>query len=109
MRHELIYAVIRQIPPGQVASYGQVAAIAGSPGSARQIGYALAALSDSSGVPWHRVLNARGMISPRPGGAPVTQRLRLEREGVQFSQDGRVNLLEYGWKPEGNELSVRDV
>lgn len=109
MRHEAVYEVVRQIPSGMVASYGQVAALAGSPGSARQVGYALAALPDSSNVPWHRVLNARGTISPRPGGAVITQRLRLEREGVRFGQDGRVDLEAYGLAQEGNELVERGV
>ncbi|TFG63410.1 MAG: hypothetical protein E4H28_06415, partial [Gemmatimonadales bacterium] len=59
----------------------------------------------SSIVPWHRVLNVRGAISPRPGGAPVTQRLRLEREGVVFGQDGRVDMDVYMWTPTGNETS----
>ena len=109
MRHEVVYAIVRRIPFGRVASYGQVAAIAGSPGSARQVGYALAALPASSNAPWHRVLNARGAISPRPGGAAITQRLRLEREGVEFGQDGRVDLEAFGWRPEGNETVERGV
>lgn len=109
MRHEVVYAIVRRIPFGRVASYGQVAAIAGSPGSARQVGYALAALPASSNAPWHRVLNARGAISPRPGGAAITQRLRLEREGVGFGQDGRVDLEAFGWRPEGNETVERGV
>lgn len=109
MRHEVVYAVVRRIPSGRVASYGQVAALAGSSGAARQVGYALAALPDSSNAPWHRVLNVRGAISPRPGGSVVTQRLRLEREGVKFGQDGRVDLQVYGWTPEGNETVERAV
>jgi len=109
MRHEVVYAVVRQIPAGMVASYGQVAAIAGWPGSARQVGYALAALPDSSNAPWHRVLNTRGAISPRPGGAAVTQRLRLEREGVRFGQDGRVDMDVYGWTPAGNRSGQGSV
>jgi methylated-DNA-protein-cysteine methyltransferase-like protein len=109
MRHRTVYEIVRRIPYGRVASYGQVAAIAGSPGSARQVGYALAALPASSIAPWHRVLNAQGAISPRPGGAAITQRLRLEREGVAFGQDGRVDLGTYGWTPDGNETVERGV
>jgi len=92
-----------------VATYGQIAALAGSPGAARQVGYALAALPPSTTVPWHRVLNARGTISPRPGGSIVTQRLRLEREGVTFGQDGRVNLAAAAWTPAWNEPVQRSV
>lgn len=95
-----IYAVVRKIPRGRVATYGQVAALAGLPGRARQVGYALHALSDGR-VPWHRVVNARGCISPRadePGGS-VTQRIRLEQEGVQFDARGRIPLDRFGWKP----------
>ncbi len=109
MRHETVYEIVRRIPPGTVASYGQVADLAGSPGAARQVGYALAALPSWTNAPWHRVLNARGAISPRPGGAAVTQRLRLESEGVQFGQDGRVDLGAYGWVPEGNDTVERGV
>ena len=109
MRHEIVYAIVRRIPPGTVASYGQVAELAGSPGAARQVGYALAALPSSTDAPWHRVLNARGAISPRSGGDAITQRLRLEREGVHFGQDGRVDLGAFGWIPEGNERVERGV
>lgn len=109
MHHEAVYDVVRQIPRGMVATYGQVAALAGSPGAARQVGYALAALPTLTTVPWHRVLNARGTISPRPGGSIVTQRLRLEREGVTFGQDGRVNLANVGWTPAWNESVERSV
>ncbi|MDH3297743.1 MAG: methylated-DNA--[protein]-cysteine S-methyltransferase [Gemmatimonadota bacterium] len=109
MRHEAVYEIVRQIPVGTVCTYGQVAELAGSPGAARQVGYALAALPDSTTVPWHRVLNARGMISQRPGGAVVTQRLRLEREGVAFGQDGRVDLEFCGWIPNRNGFTEQSV
>ncbi|MFQ5528739.1 MAG: MGMT family protein [Gemmatimonadota bacterium] len=109
MRHEAVYEVVRRIPRGRVATYGQVAALAGSPGAARQVGYALAALDAGTTVPWHRVLNSRGGISRRPGGSIVTQRLRLAREGVAFGQDGRVNLEVCGWTPGGNESVRRSV
>jgi methylated-DNA-protein-cysteine methyltransferase-like protein len=82
-RWERIYTVVRGIPRGKVATYGQVARLAGLKGHARQVGYALHALPGWKRVPWHRVVNAHGAISLPPGtGADVTQRLRLEREGV---------------------------
>ncbi|HEY9505156.1 MAG TPA: methylated-DNA--[protein]-cysteine S-methyltransferase [Gemmatimonadales bacterium] len=95
-----IYAVVRRIPRGRVATYGQVAELAGLPGHARQVGYALHALPRGTTVPWHRVLNARGALSLRksPGGE-ITQRLLLEREGVRFDARGRVNLARVRWGP----------
>ncbi len=98
-----IYAVVRRIPRGRVATYGQVARVAGLPGHARQVGYAMAALKDGMRVPWHRVINAQGAVSPRRAGpgAGVRQRQLLEREGVTFSPRGRVSLDRYGWEPRG--------
>ena len=95
-----IYAVVRQIPQGRVATYGQVATLAGLPGHARQVGYALHALSEGSGVPWHRVINARGEVSRRSHpGSDEAQRQFLEREGVMFDARGRVDLVRYQWRP----------
>lgn len=94
------YALIRQIPEGRVATYGQIAQLAGYPRHARQVGYALAALDDKSDVPWHRVLNARGEISRRgTSGSDDFQRLILEQEGVEFGPGDRVALKEYLWQP----------
>lgn len=95
-----IYAVIRRIPRGRVATYGQVAELAGLPGHARQVGYALHALPDGTTVPWHRVLNAAGALSARAvQGAELAQRQLLEREGVPFNLRGRVPLEEVRWRP----------
>lgn len=99
--HARILAVVRRIPRGRVSTYGRVAELAGLPGQARLVGYALAAAEDGSGVPWHRVINAQGGISTRsvgPGGS-VLQRLRLEEEGVEFNARGRVSLERYVWRP----------
>ena len=100
-----IYAVVRRIPRGRVATYGQVARVAGLPGHARQVGYAMAALKDGVRVPWHRVINAQGAVSARRAGpgAGVRQRQLLEREGVTFGPRGRVSLDRYGWEPRGRE------
>ena len=99
-RWERVYAVVRRIPAGRVATYGQVARLAGLGRNARQVGYALHVLSGRSLVPWHRVINAKGEISLCPfGGADVTQRLRLEREGVRFDARGRTDLTTFGWRP----------
>ncbi|HSM17180.1 MAG TPA: MGMT family protein [Gemmatimonadales bacterium] len=95
-----IYAVIRRVPSGRVASYGQIARLAGVPRGARQVGYALHALPNGTTVPWQRVVNARGTISRRTvPGSELTQRMLLEAEGVYFDLNGRVDLAEYGWTP----------
>jgi methylated-DNA-protein-cysteine methyltransferase related protein len=98
-RWERVYAVVRRVPRGRVATYGQVAALAGLGRNARLAGYALHALHHDTPVPWHRVINARGAISlPPMGGADLTQRIRLEKEGVRFDARGRVDLERYGWR-----------
>lgn len=98
--HERIYAAVRRIPRGTVATYGQVAQLAGLPRQPRLVGYALHALSSGTTVPWHRVINARGMVSIRSDGtASLSQRLLLEREGIVFDARGRVALGRFGWKP----------
>lgn len=95
--YERIYQIVRMIPPGRVATYGQVASIAGNC-TARMVGYAMAAVPQGSDVPWQRVINAQGKISPRGDnmGADV-QRIRLEEEGVRFSPQGTVNWAEVRW------------
>jgi len=93
--YERIYDVVRRIPAGRVATYGQVARLAGIPKGARQVGYAMAALGRGTprpDVPWHRVVNAKGQSSI--GGEQVA---RLEAEGVPFDDRGRVDLTLYGW------------
>ncbi|HEV8612877.1 MAG TPA: MGMT family protein [Gemmatimonadales bacterium] len=95
-----IYAVVRRIPRGKVASYGQVARLAGLPGGARQVGYAMHALPAGTRLPWQRVVNAQGKVSRRRvPGAELTQRMLLEREGVRFGPGGRIALARYGWHP----------
>jgi methylated-DNA-protein-cysteine methyltransferase-like protein len=93
-----IYAVVRRVPRGRVATYGQVARLAGLPNGARQAGYALHALPAHSAVPWHRVVSAAGRITLRDVAGAVTQRLLLEREGVRFDAGGRVELMRFRWK-----------
>lgn len=101
-RNERVWAVVRRIPKGRVATYGQIARLAGLPGHARQVGYALHDLPRGSRVPWHRVINAQGRISARSDGSwGIDQRFRLLAEGVWFDARGRVDLEEYGWRPRG--------
>jgi methylated-DNA-protein-cysteine methyltransferase-like protein len=94
---KLIYSVVRQIPYGKVASYGQVARIAGHSIQARQVGYALAALkSGSHDIPWQRVINSQGRIS-LPGVGGVIQKNLLLEEGIKFDAKDRVDFEIYGW------------
>ena len=97
--YDEFYAVARQIPAGRVTTYGAVAAEAGLPGRARQVGYAMAALPDVHDVPWHRVINAKGEVSRRTGGSAFEQIQRnlLEAEGIAFDARGRVDLNRFGW------------
>jgi methylated-DNA-protein-cysteine methyltransferase-like protein len=95
--YELIWETVRQIPKGRVATYGQVASESGFPGQPRMIGYALHALPDSSDVPWHRVINARGRISFPKGSDAYKKQLHLLRsEGVLFL-GGALDLDRFGW------------
>lgn len=93
--YERIYRAVRRIPRGKVATYGDVARMAGLPGRARQVGYALHALPDGSAVPWHRVINAAGRISLPMFGGGMEQRLRLLAEAVRVDEGGRVKLTAY--------------
>lgn len=103
-----ILAVVRRIPAGRVATYGQVAALAGLPGAARQVGYALHDLPEGSDVPWQRVVNARGEVSARAEpGADHYQRHRLEEEGVRFDGAGRLDLARYRWEPRDRPAAAR--
>ncbi len=98
-----IYSVVSRIPRGKVATYGQVARLASLSGQARLVGYALGALGDGSRIPWHRVVNAQGKISPRGDGGPESrlQRRRLERERVRFDAAGAISLARFRWRPRG--------
>jgi methylated-DNA-protein-cysteine methyltransferase-like protein len=98
--YERIYTVVRQIPYGHVATYGQIARLAGLPRHARQVGYALNALPAGSDVPWHRVVNAGGGISRRaePHFEEI-QRDLLEQEGIVFSRSGVIALSRHQWDP----------
>jgi methylated-DNA-protein-cysteine methyltransferase related protein len=101
-----IYDIVRQIPQGYVATYGQIADLANLAGKARLVGYALYQIDvSSSDVPWHRVVNAKGHISYSPlrRGADYLQRSLLEQEGINFTPEGKIDLRQYRWKP-GNNL-----
>ncbi len=98
--YERIYATVRQIPSGQVATYGQIARLVGGI-SAQMVGFALAALPahpQEEAVPWQRVINAQGRVSPHGFGfGTAEQRMRLEEEGLVFDLEGRIDLERYAW------------
>jgi len=107
-----IWKVVTRIPRGRVATYGQIARMAGIPGAARTVGWALGALPDDrtggrEGVPWHRVINATGRVSARgrAGGECRRQIARLGREGIRPGEDGAIDLERYGW--DGRAASSR--
>ncbi|WP_197722140.1 MGMT family protein [Sulfuriflexus mobilis] len=112
MSYEDIYAMVRRVPRGRVATYGQIARLVNRPRGARQIGYALAALARATSeaqVPWHRVVNARGEVSPRTkAGYEEFQRILLEDEGVTFDLNGRINLARFLWRPRDRNTTVPD-
>jgi methylated-DNA-protein-cysteine methyltransferase-like protein len=100
--YDRIYAVVRQIPPGRVATYGQVAELAGLMGKPRLVGYALYRIDmETSDVPWQRVINARGEVSHSVvrNGTDYLQKAILEDEGIEFDKKGRIDLKRYRWQP----------
>jgi methylated-DNA-protein-cysteine methyltransferase-like protein len=107
-RYARIYGVVRRIPRGRVATYGQIAQLAGLPGHARQVGYALHAMATDRAVPWHRVINARGEVSVRSEpGSDHLQRALLEDEGIVFDRAGRVALARFQWRPRAVQARPR--
>ena len=92
-----VIRIVRSIPSGRVATYGQIAACAGNPRGARGVVWVLHAASRRHNLPWHRVVNACGTISLRPGEGYEEQRSRLEAEGVHFDEHGRLDLMRRLW------------
>ncbi len=94
-----VFEVVKRIPQGKVASYGQIANLI--PGcTARMVGYALASLPNNSDVPWQRVINFKGKISPHGAGfGSAMQRALLEQEDIIFDQENRIDFEMFGWDP----------
>ncbi|WP_204138191.1 MGMT family protein [Halomicronema sp. CCY15110] len=106
--YDLIYAVVRQIPYGQVATYGQVAELAGLIGKPRVVGYALYRVTAADEIPWHRVINAKGEVSrsPHRNGTDYLQQSLLEDEGIEFDAAGKLNLERYRWIADATALET---
>ncbi len=103
-----IYAVVRQIPRGKVATYGQVAALAGLAGKPRVVGYALFRVAEPEPeIPWQRVVNAKGEVSYAivRNGSDYVQRALLEDEGIEFKPNGKIDLAVYLWRPDPESLT----
>ncbi len=104
--NDLVYALVRHIPPGKVLNYGRVGYLLGVERGARAVGWALSALRHGDhGVPWHRVINAQGRVSIKssPEGA-AEQRARLEAEGIIFDERGYLDMDRYLWQPDPHEI-----
>ena len=98
--YQQIHEIIRLIPAGKVATYGQIAEIVGGC-TARMVGYATSVIPFDSDIPWQRVINFQGGISPRSAGSgDLIQQELLEAEGVKFDKNGRTNLDFYRWEGE---------
>jgi len=95
-----IYDVVKQVPRGRVATYGQIAQIVGEGCDARTVGYAMASTPEGQDIPWQRIVNREGKIS-LPGQGGEIQRMRLEAEGIAFDARGRIDMQRFGWQGPG--------
>lgn len=95
---------IKSVPAGKVATYGQIALLAGSPRAARQIGWLLNSSSEKHSLPWHRIINSKGQLSSNDPEFHFEQRSRLEAEGIVFSLNNTIDLKVFGWRPGNLEL-----
>ncbi len=98
--YEMIYVIVKRVPRGRVATYGQIAKLANLSGHARQVGYALNALPTNTRIPWHRVINAKGEISTRNDPKCEHRQHRLlKQEDIAFDERSRIALTRFGWRP----------
>ena len=91
--------IIKKVPRGKVATYGQVATLAGNPRGARQVVRLLHSSSESDKLPWHRIINREGKVSLRPGRGYELQRQMLQDEGIVFAENGTIDLDRFQWSP----------
>lgn len=95
--YQRVIDIIKKIPYGKVATYGQIAGCAGSPRAARQVAYILHSSSGKEGLPWHRVVNSQGGISLKPRHGYELQKQLLEEEGIVFYDNDYIDLKQFGW------------
>lgn len=110
-KYDRIYNIVRKIPVAQVATYGQIADLAGLYGKARLVGYALFRVQIADDLPWHRVINAKGEISyslKRRGG-DYLQKVLLEEEGIKFKKNGKIDLNQYRWQPDFSLYDLHEL
>lgn len=103
-----IISLIKRIPKGRVATYGQIAALAGNPKGARAVVWLLHSSSGREKLPWHRVINSRGTVSLQPGQGYEEQRTMLESEGVEFGLQGKIDLKRYQWPGPANRQGRKE-
>jgi methylated-DNA-protein-cysteine methyltransferase-like protein len=99
-----VIRLIKSIPKGKVATYGQIASFAGFNISVRRVVWILHSCSEKEGLPWHRVVNRRGTISLKPGAGYEKQKKILKREGIVFDERDRIDLDRYLWEPDGENF-----
>lgn len=106
---EQVIEIIQSIPAGKVATYGQIAGLAGSPRAARQVVRILHSMSKKYHLPWHRVINAKGQIALQDDESYNEQWLSLEAEGVQVGLHGVIDLEKFQWQPRQKQKRVPDT
>jgi len=103
----IVKAILKQIPRGKVATYGQIAALAGNPRAARQVVRILHSSTKKDKLPWHRVVNTQRKIGLRPGSGYELQQAMLKKEGVKFGIGDRINFERFQWKPRSSKKPPR--
>ncbi len=106
---KLVRDLIRSVPPGKVASYGQIAALAGDARQARQVSWILHSSSEVERLPWHRIIASSGRISLPMNGEGRLQARLLRAEGVAVGPDGRVEMAVFGWIPRRRRRTALDA
>lgn len=96
-----VMSFIKKVPKGKVATYGQIAKLAGKPQGSRGVAWILNSSSKAHDLPWHRIINSKGQISfPKASSSYRKQKSLLEKEGVQFNQSGQIDMKVFQWKKE---------
>ena len=97
--YQRVIAIIKSIPEGKVATYGQIATYAGNPRAARQVSFILHSSSEKENLPWHRVINSKGSISLKHGHGYELQKQMLKKEGITFKENDCIDLKRFLWIP----------